>query len=210
MVTALPAFTNESSTPVTTSTNLEPATDANPTAPTQSPLKNLDIASPDTSINSKKLTKLLIKYFSIAAEKSCIAPSGSVKRLLKYPITVPTFAFKKLNKSLNAMVRVSIVILKKSITFWLLANTSLNFSNEANKRPIPIALRVLPTLTNTLFVFLAAVPIVSNPLAVFLFPSDTWLWRPFISFFKSSISLIALSVFAINSTVYFCAIVPLF
>ena len=117
----------------------------------------------------------LLKAFAKSI-KDCF---GSSNIDLKKPTTVPTLASKKLKKSLKAKDKNSKVVLKPSTTFWFSSNTSFSFVNAANKRPIPIALSVVPIFLTPLAVSCDAFSTPSKPSAVL----STFLFKVFISLF---------------------------
>ena len=116
-VTASFILSKPPSSPVTISNNSLDASLAVNAAPAKSPEKNLIAALPNKPNASNPCFSLDVIPSNIALPRFLIDCTGSSKRLLKYPVTVPILLLRKLKKSLNAKLKLSKATLKASVTF---------------------------------------------------------------------------------------------
>ena len=111
------ALSNVLSTPVSISILSLPASFTLPHASANSPLNKCPNAFPKCPKVSNKLSKRSIKLSFIALPKSLILCVGFSNISLKKPVIVPILFSKNENKSLKAIDKLSIAILKISKTF---------------------------------------------------------------------------------------------
>ena len=118
---------------------------------------------------------------------------------LNHPVTFPTLLLRNENKSLKAILKASIAVLKKSITAWFLLKTSINLAIKATTKPIPAAFNAVPIPLIDIPIFLKP-PEPLSP-ASLRFPPKSFVSSTDLPklLFKSSVSLVTDFIFDFTS-----------
>ena len=144
-------------------------------------------AKPKTSVAS---LKVLINLCFIMLPSSNTFSFGFSNKSLKNPVTEPILSLKNLKKSLNAILKNSVPVLKPSTTLWFCPNMSLSCVNAANIKPTPNAFNPAPKPLTAPVILLNPV----SPSFVALFKSLVWSTAPLSSSANFSTSLAASSI----------------
>ena len=194
--------------PVITSTISLPASFIASKALSKFPANNSLNAVPTNPKVSKRLSNLSVIFSFIALP--ILSKVKLAKNVLRRSNAGIKLLVTKSYKSLKAISKVVIALLKKSITFWFFPNISANLANNATTKPIPIALNAVPTALNPLLkvlvpllAFLLESPIPSMSLEVSTAESPT----SFIEVSKAIKSLLASLVSAFITITFSSAIV---